>query len=99
MLPALPGRLIRPARVLPIVVPRRPGPRVLLVLPVLMAPRHVRLDLVGLVARAEPDVQADFHAPVARPAPVDRVAVLVDRPDRVALVVRPAVLVVRPARA
>lgn len=98
MLLVLPGRLIRLVRVLPTVVPPRPGPREQLALLVRKAPRHVRPDLVGRVARAEPDDRVDFRAPVARPAPVDRVVVLVVRPVRVALVVRPVVLAAPPAR-
>jgi hypothetical protein len=99
MLPVLPVRLTRAARVLPTVVPRRPGPRVRLVLPARKAPRRVHQDLAGLVARVEPDVRADFRAPAARPAPVDRVVVLVVRPVRVALAARPVALAAPPVRA
>lgn len=99
MLPALPGRLIRPVRALPTAVPPHPGPKGLLVLPARKALRRVRPDPAGLVARAELDARVDFRAPAARPAPVDRVAVLVALPVRVALVARPVVLAVPPARA
>ena len=93
-------RRIRPVPVLPTVVPPRPVPTgQLLVLPARKAPLRGRLDRVGLVARAEPDVRADFRAPVARPAPVDRVVVLVVRPVRVALVAPPVVLAAPPVRA
>lgn len=100
MLLVLLARLIRPVRVLPIVVPLRPGPReLLLVLPARKAPRRVRPDPAGLVARAAPDDPVDFPALVARPVPVDPVVVLVVRPVRVALVVQPVVLAAPPARA
>jgi hypothetical protein len=83
----LPVQLIRPARALPTVVLRRPGPRVLLLgLLARKAPRRVRPVQAGLVARAAPDVQAVFP-------------VLVVRPVRVALEVRPVVLAVPPAQA
>jgi hypothetical protein len=84
----LPVRVIKPARVLLTVGPHRPGQKVLLGLPVPTGRLPVRLDLAGLVARAEPDVRGDFHAPVARPAPVDRAVVLAVRPVRVDLVAR-----------
>jgi len=99
MLPVLPVRRTRAARVLPTVVPRRPGPRVRLVLPARKAPRRVRLDLAGLVARAALDVRVDFRVPGVRPAPVDLVVVLVVRPVRVDLVAQPVALAAHPARA
>ena len=93
-------RQIRPVPGLPTAVPRRLGPRVQrLVLLVRKAPRRGRLARAGLVDRAEPDGREDFRVLVARPAPVDRVVVLVVRPVRVALVVRPVVLAVPPVRA
>lgn len=96
----LPVRLIRPARALPTVVLRRPGPMVLLLgLPARKAPRRVRPDQAGLVARAAPDVLAVFPVPVVRAAPVDRAVVLVVRPVRVALVAEPVVRAVPPAQA
>lgn len=99
MLPVLPVRLIRRVRVLPIVAPPLPVLKVLLhVLPGRKARLRVRPDQAGLVARAVPDVRADFRAPVARPAPVDLVAVLVVRPVRVVPVVRLAVLAAPPAQ-
>lgn len=98
MLPVLPVLLTRPVRVLLTVVPRRPDPRVRLVLPARKAHQRVHPDLVGLVARVEPDVRADFRVPAARPAPVDLVVVLVVRPVRVALVARPVALAAPPGR-
>jgi hypothetical protein len=96
----LPVQLIRPARALPTVVLRRPGPRVLLLgLLARKAPRRVRPVQAGLVARAAPDVQAVFPVLVVRAALVDLAVVLVVRPVRVALEVRPVVLAVPPAQA
>jgi hypothetical protein len=100
MHPVLPGQRIRPARALPTVVPPRPVPKVLLlVLPARKARRRVRPDQVVLAARAAPDDQVVFRAPVVRAALVGLAVVLVVRPLRVALEVRPVVLAVPPAQA
>jgi hypothetical protein len=98
MLPVPPVRLIRRARVLPIGAPPLPVPKALLVLPGRKARLRVRLDQAGLVARAVPDVRADFRVPVAQAVPVDPVAALVVRPVRVVPVVRLAVLAGPPVR-
>ena len=99
MLPVLPDQRIRQAHALPTVVPHRPVPTVLLLVPpVRMARRRVRPDQVVLAARAVPDVLVVFRAPVVPPARVVREGVLVVRLVRVAPVVQPAVLAAPPVR-
>lgn len=93
MVLGLPDRLIRPARVLPTVVPHRPAPREeLLVRPVLTELRRARLVLAVLAARGALNARVGFPVLAARPVPVDREAVLVVRPVRVAQVAAPVVL-------
>ena len=90
-------RLIRPARALLTVAPRRPVPKVLLlVLPARKARLRVRPDQA---ARVELVVREVFPALPERLVPVAPAAVRVVRPVRVVLVVRPVVLVVPPVRA
>lgn len=100
MVRALPDRLIRPARALPIDVPPRPAPREeLLVLPALKERRRVRLVLAVLavlVVRGELNAREVFPVQAARPVPVDRGVVPVARPVRVDLVAAPVVQAAHP---
>ena len=95
----LPARVISPARVLPIVVPLRPVPRVRLVRLVRMVRRRVRpvpVVLAALAARGELNVREGFPVLAARPVPVARGVVPVARPVRVAQVAAPVVLAAHP---